>query len=241
MPLFCDFDGPIINVSDRYYSTYRLGLARTRQHYSQMQGQPLLLRPMTKAQFWCMKQERVPDEEIAFRSGLQEDQVTHFLQEVRQQVNHPSLLLQDQLQPGVPWALSLLQQEGFRLILVTLRCQHQVVEILERYQLSHYFEGIYGVNDAGIAYDNQVNLKTRLLRQALAHHCSTKTNMAGWMIGDTEADVLAAQTLGIPSVALTCGIRSLAYLNKLEPDCIHSSLLMLAHHLSGCATSHAQG
>src|SRR6478672_7332797 len=123
LTVFCDFDGPIIDVSERYYSTYQLGLADTQASY-QAQGVTLPIRLLTKEQFWQMKQDRVPDVEIAMRSGLvQQEQIDVFLQRVGQIVNQPTLLQKDQLQPGVQWALTRLHSQGIRLVLVTLRCQ----------------------------------------------------------------------------------------------------------------------
>lgn len=236
MTLFCDFDGPIVDVSDRYYATYRLGLSQTRSHYRTLR-RPIAIRAMSKTQFWQMKQERVPDAEIALRSGLHGESLEYFLDQVRQHVNLPGLLQKDRLQPGVMWALSLLREQGFRLVVVTLRCKSQVQDLLAQYQIQDVFEEIYGADDADAAYLNYADVKTSLLRQAIAQHGfhpgeeKTAVALPGWMIGDTEADVIAAQTLGIPAIALTCGIRSQSYLSKLKPNAIHTSLLLLAHSL----------
>jgi len=50
------------------------------------------------------------------------------------------------------------------------------------------------------------------------------------MIGDTEADVLAGKAMSIPTIAVTCGIRSYNYLQKLQPTRIHTDLLSAVHH-----------
>jgi phosphoglycolate phosphatase len=71
MTVFCDFDGPVVDVSDRYYSTYYQALTDTDRVYCQ-RGVCLPLQILTKQQFWQMKQERVADREIARRSGLSE-------------------------------------------------------------------------------------------------------------------------------------------------------------------------
>jgi phosphoglycolate phosphatase len=238
LTLFCDFDGPIVDVSDRYYHTYQLGLEKTQAAH--LADQPasrrlvkLPIRPLTKLQFWQMKQERTPDREIAMRSGLQGDQIDCFLQNVTQIVNQPALLQQDQLQPGVKWALALLQAQGARLVLVTLRCQTQATQILRDHGLNHLFSQIWGSKDDGVAYGNLADHKTELLRQAIASEdradcLSPRTN---WMIGDTEADVLAGKAMNVQTIALTCGIRSKPYLQKLEPTRIHTDLLSAAHYL----------
>jgi phosphoglycolate phosphatase len=229
--VFCDFDGPIVDVSERYYNTYQLGLAELQSFY-RTAGVSLPLHPLTKEQFWQMKQERTPDIEIAMRSGLRGKQIDHFLQRVNRIVNQPTLLHQDQLQPGVRWALSLLHAQGVRLVLVTLRCQNQATQMLQNYGLDHMFHEIWGSQDPNAAYSNQANHKTELLEKAIAHlswdsHCTQNT----WMIGDTEADVLAGQALSVPTIALTCGIRSQNYLQKLQPTRLHSDLLAAVHYL----------
>ena len=221
--VFCDFDGPIVDVSQRYYRTYQIALARTRRHYRR-QGIHLAVRAMSKSQFWRLKQARTPDEEIALRSGIGESHFPIFSQSVRQVLNEPQLLRQDQLQPQLPWALTLLQQQGVKVVLVTLRCQTQVLEILEQYQLSDRIAGVYGTQSAEAAYLNYADLKTQLLAQALNDHAPSGNTCC--MVGDTEADILAAQRMGIPAIALTCGIRSRAYLVRYKPEAIHANLLV---------------
>jgi phosphoglycolate phosphatase len=236
LTVFCDFDGPIVDVSDRYYHTYQLGLTEIQAAY-QVQGMTLRLNRLSKEQFWSMKQERMPDREIAMRSGLQGVQIDQFLQRVSQIVNQPVLLDQDRLQPGVKWALTLLHTQGARLVLVTLRCQEQATQILRDYGLDHLFTQIWGTHDQNAAYVNLAEQKTQLLANAIAA-CQNASSGLGhsesfssWMIGDTEADILAGQTLGIPTIALTCGIRSQAYLQKFEPSRIHTDLLSASHYL----------
>lgn len=230
--LFCDFDGPIVDVSERYYNTYQLGLAELQSFY-RVAGVTLPVRILSKEQFWQMKQERTPDVEIAMRSGLQGQQIDHFLQRVTCIVNQPALLHQDQLQPGVRWALAFLQAQGVRLVLVTLRCQIQATQMLQSYGLAHVFSEIWGAQDPNAAYSNQSDHKTQLLEKAIAslsweHHSQAHA----WMIGDTEADVMAGKAMSIPTIAVTCGIRSHNYLQKLQPTRIHADLLSAVHHLA---------
>lgn len=227
LTLFCDFDGPIVDVSDRYYHTYQLGLAEIEAAYER-QGLTLPLRYLSKQQFWQMKQERTPDVKIAMRSGLQGEQIHIFLERVKQIVNQPDLLNQDQIQPGVRWALALLRSQGVRLVLVTLREQSQAIQMLQEHGLETLFSGIWGARDDGAAYLNQSEHKSRLLKQAVAHTQAT----SAWMVGDTEADILAGQAAHMPTIALTCGIRSRAYLQKFQPTRIHSDLLSASHFLT---------
>ncbi|MBE9180773.1 HAD family hydrolase [Oculatella sp. LEGE 06141] len=242
--VFCDFDGPIVDVSDRYYSTYQLALAELQASY-RAKGVELPVHLLSKVQFWQMKQDRVPDLEIAMRSGLRYEQVDLFLHHVSQIVNQPELLSHDRLQPAVEWALSLLHTQGIRLVLVTLRCQAQATQMLKEYGLDHLFLDVIGTEDQHAAYRNYAEQKAELLAEAIArrkiHHSNTSQSYCNepsmerspgaWMVGDTEADILAGQAVGIPTIGLTCGIRSRSYLERFSPDHIHSDLLSAVHYL----------
>ncbi|NER29654.1 MAG: HAD family hydrolase [Symploca sp. SIO1C4] len=229
--VFCDFDGPIVNVSNRYYATYKLSLSATQVVY-QTQGINLPIQMLSKKQFWEMKQNRVADVEIAMRSGLQGEQIDFFLERVSEIVNQSFLLQKDRLQPGASWALALLHSQGVKLVLVTLRCQLQATQILRNHGLTRLFVGIYGTENQNTAYQNYTGVKTKLLKKAIADQAKiTGDPLSAWMVGDTEADLLAAQELSIPTIALTCGIRSQFYLQQFQPTCIHSNLLAAAHYL----------
>lgn len=226
--LFCDFDGPVVDVSDRYYATYCLSLEQMMVaigpgNYCQL---------LTKEQFWYLKQQRVPDFEIALRSGVPDGQVELFLDTVRREVNQPSLLAKDRLQPGIRWALELLHSQGIRLVLVTLRRQAQVKKLLQTYHLDHLFKMVWGTQDDDAAYRNSVESKCRLLAHAWAYDCQQHgTPKYAWMVGDTEADILAGQASNIATVALTCGIRSRSYLAQYRPTYICEDLVSVTHSL----------
>lgn len=240
LTVFCDFDGPIVDVSDRYYATYQLALEDTQEFYLRRQGITLPIGQLKKQQFWQMKQDRVPDVEIAMRSGLQGEQIDFFMKRVIEIVNQPALLQKDRMQPGMSWALALLHSQGVRLVLVTLRCQSQATQILRNHGLTRLFSGIYGTNDRDAAYHNYAEGKTQLLAKAISEtmassyaepSLTSEHQTSAWMIGDTEADIIAGQALSIPTIALTCGIRSRLYLKQFKPTRIHTDLLSAAHYL----------
>jgi phosphoglycolate phosphatase len=217
LTVFCDLDGPLIDVSRRYYKTYQLAIAETQAHY-QAQGRSLLLTPLGEPHFWQMKQERIPDADIAFCSGLRDEQIDLFLANVLKIVNQPILLQEDRLQPGVRQSLEQLRQRGVRLSLVTLRCQIEAQQLLQELHLAHYFDHICGAEDRFSAYQNYAEGKQAILEdliRSVSNDCSQF-----WVIGDTEADVLAGQALGLSTVAVTCGIRSQSYLQRLEPTAV---------------------
>lgn len=233
MTVFCDFDGPIVDVSERYYSTYCQGLDAV-QTVAAQRGTYTPLCRLSKSQFWRMKQERTPDREIAMRSGLQGNQIDFFLEQVSEIVNRAELLHQDKLQPGVRHALTMLHTQGVRLILVTLRRQTQASQWLEREGLAHLFTQIRGTSDDSFAYVNLAQHKTDLLSGVISE-CSWRNpgaiGTSACMIGDTEADILAGQAAGIPTIALTCGIRSQTYLQSFQPTAIHANLVAAVYDL----------
>ncbi|MEO0540469.1 MAG: HAD hydrolase-like protein [Cyanobacteria bacterium P01_A01_bin.105] len=235
--LFCDFDGPIVNVADRYYHTYRLGLRILRTVINDSQSKALALTPLSQAQFWHMKQNRVCDRTIAAHSGIPTDCIDPFLQQVGRIVNHPHLLRWDRLQLGADAALAQLQRSGLRLVLVTLRHPRQVQSFLQAHDLSQYIDQIFGASDPNAAHANRAEQKVSLLQQAIAAQQALDYDTThAWMVGDTEADIIAGQTAGLSTMALTCGVRSQTYLQQFDPTQMQANLLAAVsqvhrHHL----------
>jgi phosphoglycolate phosphatase len=225
--LFCDFDGPLVDVSDRYYATYQQALAAVADRRGDDYRSSISA--LTKSGFWEMKCERVPDAEIALRSGLREAELDMFRCEVDKIVNHPSLLGKDRLQLGVSWALSMLHDRGVRLVVVTLRPQTQAVQILRNYGLTRLFEGIYGTTDDLAAYQNYASVKTDLLATAIAEQLRHEERSLAWIVGDTEADIIAGRSAKIQTIAVKCGIRSHRLLKKYDPHHIVPDLMAAAH------------
>jgi phosphoglycolate phosphatase len=231
--VFCDLDGPLIDVSRRYYRTYQLAIAEVQAH---VQERSLSLTPLSSSQFWQMKQERMPDADIAFCSGLRHEQIELFLAKVLDIVNQPTLLQEDCVQSGVFQSLQLLKRLGASLSVVTLRCQAQAVQLLKQFQLDSFFDKICGAQDRLSAYQNYTEGKQALLRGLMAE-MTPSAHSQQWMIGDTEADVQAGQALGLSTVALTCGMRSRQYLQRLEPTTVQADLRSATQYLMAQAIS----
>lgn len=235
--VFCDLDGPLIDVSRRYYKTYQLALSKV-QAQAQANGLSLSLTPLSSSQFWQMKQERMPDADIAFCSGLRHEQIELFLASVLDIVNQPSLLQEDCVQSGVLQSLQLLKRLGASLSVVTLRCQAQAIQLLEQFQLDSFFDRVCGAEDQQSVYQNYTEGKQTLL-QGLMAQIAPSAHSQQWIIGDTEADVRAGQALGLSTVALTCGMRSHNYLQRLQPTTVQADLIGATHYLTTHAmTSH---
>jgi phosphoglycolate phosphatase len=234
--VFCDFDGPIADVSERYYATYRQGLAWV-QALAQAQGDTLTVRYLSKAQFWTFKQNRVPDRQIAHWSGLEGQHIDSFLAQVSRIVNHASLLDADQVQPQAYQGLDILRQCDIRVVLVTLRPPNQVLQFLDQHDLYWAISDLYGMPEVEAAYNNQANHKVDLLGTAIAAQQRQGYDLRQtWMIGDTEADIMAGQAHGIDTVAVTCGIRSSSYLQGFRPTHLMPNLWAACQRLQQRST-----
>ncbi|ASC69107.1 HAD family hydrolase [Halomicronema hongdechloris C2206] len=232
--LFCDFDGPLVDVADRYYATYCQGLSDTQVHFATTDGL-LPVHRLNREQFWRLKTNRVPDPKIAACSGLQGEAVVWFLARVREIVNEPALLAHDRLQPSARQALRLLRSHGIQVVIVTLRQSTQVAEFLRRHQLDWAIREIYGAVDSQAAYANHADHKIRRLRDAIADQGRQGQSLnTAWMVGDTEADILAGQAAQLTTIGLTCGVRNRLYLQKFQPDHLHQDLWSAARWVSRC-------
>ncbi len=232
--LFCDFDGPIVDVSERYYRTYKLGLSTLQASHQEEHGEHLPLQFLPKKQFWSMKRDRVADTEIALRSGVPIGLVETLLNQVQRIVNHPHLLQWDILQTGAEAAIRQLKARGIRLVIVTLRHPRQVQAFLQAHDLSQYIDEIFGASDINAAHLNRAEQKVSLLERAItAQHSQGYQISPTCMIGDTEADIIAGQRAGIATIAVTSGIRSQNYLKRYQPTAIASNLLQAvqSHHV----------
>jgi len=205
--LFTDFDGPLVDVSERYFQVYHyiLPLAAElgqRIHY------------LTKAEFWDCKRAQIPEREIGARSGLTPAQTETFVRLRRKHVHADPFFGYDRVQPRVHEDLARLQKAGITLAVVTMRRTHELTPALELFDLARFFlpELRYCLADDYVK-SNDVHDKTLLL----AHHFPKHQHQRCYMVGDTEADIKAGQNLQIPSIGVLSGIRNEEQLRRLNP------------------------
>lgn len=213
--LITDFDGPIVDVSDRYYWVYQYCLDKVKRPH-----QPV--KQLTKAEFWQMKRSRIPEWQIGIRSGLDETQAREFGQLRRRTVHTLPYLAYDSLIPSAIAALERAQEAGIDIALMTMRRVWELEYIFERYNLERFFpkNRCYCLaNDYTKTSD--VEEKPLLMKKALAELPPASST---WMVGDTEADIIAAKTYGVPVIAVLSGIRDRPRLEQYEPDWIVDDL-----------------
>jgi phosphoglycolate phosphatase-like HAD superfamily hydrolase len=215
MRIITDFDGPIMDLADRYYHVYQLCLAQVREPNQS-------IKVLTKAEFWTYKRAKVSEQQVGIRSGLTTTQAEKFKQ-IRDRTAHQlEYLSLDRVIPGAITALEQIQSSGIELIVMTLRRTCELNIAFEQYGLDRFFliDRRYCL---GNDYQKQGDIKdkTQLMAQALI---DLKPDPSTWMIGDTETDIIAAQTHGIRVIGVLSGIRDLDRLKQYQPDQIVDNL-----------------
>jgi phosphoglycolate phosphatase-like HAD superfamily hydrolase len=213
--LITDFDGPIMDVSDRYYRVYQQCLAET-----QRLGQPV--RELPKAEFWDMKRARVPETEIAILSGLDAAQAQDFAQKRRHTVHTLPYMIYDRPAPSAVETLEKVQRAGVDLAVMTMRRVRELDEAFNRCNLGQFFpENRRYCLPNDYVKTGDVKDKPLLMARALAELPPASDV---WMVGDTEADIIAAKTHGVKVIGVLCGIRDHTQLEMHQPDLIANNL-----------------
>ena len=222
MRIITDFDGPIMDLSDRYYHVYQLCLERVK-----LPEQPI--RILSQAEFWADKRDRTPEQQIGIKSGLTGVQAQKFKELRDSHAHRLEYLKLDRVIPGAIETLAQIRAGGIELIVMTLRRTSELNIAFEQYGLGQFFptHHRYCLADdylkQGDILDKQI-----LMAQAMA---DLDYQPDTWMIGDTETDILAARSQGIRSIGVLSGIRNHHQLSHYQPDKITTDLAAALRHL----------
>lgn len=228
--LITDFDGPIIDVSERYYHVYQFCLEQAKSPEQKVKR-------LNKAEFWKLKRARVPEKQIGIISGLDEVQAKAFAQLRWQTVHTLPYFKYDTLAPGAVTALELMQQAGVDLAVMTMRRVRQLDYAFNRYNLGRFFpkNRCYCLsNDQVKTID--VDDKPLLMERAIAELPPAEDT---WLVGDTEADIITAKRHNVKVMAVLCGIRDRHQLELYQPDLIVQDLSEAVDRLSHSSLTQA--
>jgi phosphoglycolate phosphatase-like HAD superfamily hydrolase len=209
--LITDFDGPIIDVSQRYYSVYQFCLETMRRPDQQV-------RELTKAEFWQLKRSRIPETQIGIISGLDEAQAQEFSQLRRKTVHTEPYFQYDSLAPGSVEALSKIQEAGIDLVVMTMRRFKELDYAFKKYDLGRFFpeNRCYCLSNDYVK-TRDIDDKPLLMARAIEELPPASDT---WMVGDTEADIISATKHGIKVIGVECGIRDRTQLEPYQPNLI---------------------
>jgi hypothetical protein len=213
--LITDFDGPIMDVSERYYRVYQLCLEKTRYP-----GQTII--ELSKAEFWQLKRSHTPEIQIALKSGLDAQQGQQFSQIRKQTVHTWPYFQYDVIIPTALETLTKVQAAGIDLAVMTMRRVRELDYAFNQYDLSQFFpENRRYCLSNDYVKTRDVEDKPLLMARALAQLPPAADT---WMVGDTEADITAAKKHDIKIIAVESGIRDRSQLESYQPDMIVSDL-----------------
>lgn len=213
--LITDFDGPIVDVSERYYRVYQICLEKTRTVNQQVIQLP-------KDEFWQMKRLRIPEKQIAVNSGLDEAQANEFASLRKKTVHTEPYFQYDCLAPGAVDALCKIQQAGIDLAVMTMRRVRELDYAFKKFDLAKFFPE----NRCYCLSNDYVKTRDTDDKPLLMARAMTELPPAidTWMVGDTEADIISAQKQDIKMIAVECGIRDRSQLEIYHPNFIVKDL-----------------
>lgn len=213
--IITDFDGPIMDVSERYYHVYQLCLQKIQQSEQEIQA-------MSKSEFWQLKRAKVPERKIGLLSGLNEQQAEQFAQLRRETVHQLAYLQYDRMIPGAEASLEKIQNLGIDLAVMTMRRVKELDLALNNYNLGRFFplDRRYCLSND---YVKTADVKDKpLLMEKALKELPPAADV--WMVGDTEADIVAAKTHGLKVIGVLSGIRDRHSLESYQPDSIVNNL-----------------
>lgn len=224
--LFTDFDGPIMDVSERYYQVYQFCLEQVRLPQQ-------AVTPMTKAEFWEMKRSQVPELEIALKSGLTEVGQSEEFAKLRRDTVHTQPYFQyDKIVEAAIAALEQAQNAGIELAVMTMRRVRELEPVLEKYDLHRFFapEMRFCLSNDYVKTGDTKD-KPKLMARAIA---TLPAVAQQWMVGDTEADIIAGKRFQVKTVGVLCGIRNRTQLELHQPDMIQPNLMETVKMIISC-------
>ncbi len=213
--IITDFDGPIMDVSERYYQVYLLCLDRTKKPGQEIQT-------LSKAEFWAYKRSKTPEITIGTQSGLTEDQAVQFSQLRKGLVHQLVYMKYDRIIPTAIEALTQIQQQGVDLVVMTMRRDRELDYAFTQASLAPFFPSNrrYNLSNDYIKTKDELDKPLLMSRAVQDLPVADQT----WMIGDTEADIAAAKSQNIPVIGVLSGIRDRPTLEKFQPDSIVANL-----------------
>lgn len=194
LKIFFDLDGPILDVSKRYYKVF-LDIVGGKTKLS-------------KKTFWELKKNKASWQKIFKKAGLK-IRKDDFLKFWLRCIEGKNYLTLDRIHPNVKRKLSSLSKKD-SLYLISLRqSKKNLFWQVKKLGINKYFKKIiHCPYTSGKPWQE----KAKLIRNNL------RSKEQAVIIGDTEVDIRAAKISGIKSIGITSGIRTKELLIKEKPD-----------------------
>lgn len=197
--IFIDFDGTLVDIAPRHYRVYKKCVEK-------MGGTPL-----DRKKYWELKRDNISWNELLPMSGLEVNNRDDYLKLFIDRIESLEELYRDELFVDSLSTLKKLSSNGNKLYLLSLRRNSDALyKQIEKLGIGCFFEKILsGHSDTK---EGTLLKKADIIKQTIDNPEDSI------IVGDTEADVAAAQQLNATSIALLSGIRSKEFLKSMEPD-----------------------
>ncbi len=129
--------------------------------------------------------------------GLDEEESRRAVEHYREYYR-PTGVFENEVYKGIPELLRTLRQRGMRVYLATSKPEIFAKQIVEYFEISDCFDGVYGST-----LDGSIVKKEDIIAMLLKNEgCAIDETV---MIGDTEFDILGAAKLGMDGIGVTYG------------------------------------
>jgi phosphoglycolate phosphatase len=141
-------------------------------------------------------------------AGMDETQTIEAVRLYREYYNETGAY-ENSVYSGIPELLAKLVSDGKRLAVATSKVDYAAVNILQHFNLDHFFDVIAGSDETG----ELRGTKALVIEHALAElrMCDGSSIV---MIGDREHDILGAKEHGLPGIGVLYGYGDLAELES---------------------------
>ena len=211
MRIYLDLDGPVLDVSERYW--------RIHVDVLRSLGKPWL----TQADYWEAKREKTPIAEILSRAGSRAVEKEYTSKRLKL-LESPQYLRYDTIRPEVGAFLSGTKAHELP-VLVTLRnSRESLMWQLQQLRLIDCFSAILTTN--------KQKTPRWTLKRELIESFRGEFEEKAILVGDTETDILAGKSLGYKTVGVTFGIRSEVTLQNSDPDVLCRTAVEMVGYIS---------
>ncbi len=133
-------------------------------------------------------------------------------------------LFENTLYPFVPGGLAALRKAQHRLFVATSKPTPYASRILAHFNLTRYFDGVYGAELTGERSDKAELVAFVMEEEAL----NPRTT---WMIGDRSHDIIGGARNGLRTIGVRWGFGSDAELVEAESDFIVDDMAQILRHV----------